>query len=80
NLIVKANEKFSENKILIKGKKVIYISNKNEKIDMKVYKINGGLVYESKIDVKPGFNEIFNLNKRGAYILKINNEVYKIGG
>ena len=80
NLIVSSHEKSSENKLLIKDKKVIYISNKNEKIDMKVYEIDGRLIYDTKIDVKPGTNEVFKLNKKGVYILKINNNVYKIGG
>ena len=80
NLVVSSIENTSDKKLFIKNGKVILVWDKNEELDLKIYKIDGSIVYHSKINVKDGNNEIFNLKKRGVYIVKLNDKIYKIGG
>ncbi|MEO0212781.1 MAG: sialidase family protein [candidate division WOR-3 bacterium] len=78
DLVVNYSEKLSDKNIKIKDGKLFYISDKNEVLDVKIYKVDGSLIHKSKINVKPGENEIYKI--KGLVIVKINDKIYKVGG
>ncbi len=72
-----ANEN-KENNLKVKNGKLVYTSDKEKLADFRIYHLDGRLVYKKEVKLKPGDNEIYKV--RGLVIVKVDNQIYKIGG
>ncbi|MCS7245592.1 MAG: hypothetical protein N2504_05175 [candidate division WOR-3 bacterium] len=78
--IVKTYESKEISKLFLNNKKIIYLADGTENISVKIYKIDGSLIFQKNTRTTKGHNIIYELKKPEVLIVKINEKTYKIGG